>query len=484
MTAPLDAWAELDEHRWLPRLDVDLTLARGADRTVAVLALVAGVLIDAVVRADGIGLAATVTLLVVAGGLLGSGRLANPQAKGLVATVVLFAPWLTLRTSAWLVVPDVLACLALIFLAASYASGGTVVDLTVPDVVIRTAGAIRHASKALAFVWEPFAATRPSWRRLAPVAKGAALAAPVLLIVGALLASADPLFASLFRLPTSTSSLVGHTVVILLGSWSATWLLRVTSARRPPTADPSPRARLGTTEATTVLALLVALYTAFAATQGAAIAGAGRHVLRTRGLTYAEYARSGFFQLLAVSAVTLLLLMAVRALATREHGLITPLLVLSEISVALTLVIVAVAIHRLALYEHAYGLTMLRLYSTIAAGWIAIVFVMLAISLVDQRSRRRWFVSAAGASLLIVVLVLNFFNPEVYVARVNLARSRVGHSVDPNYLWSLSDDAAPTVLATYPEDIATCSVHHAPKGIASFNLSARAAARVRARACR
>ena len=56
------------------------------------------------------------------------------------------------------------------------------------------------------------------------------------------------------------------------------------------------------------LGVLDALFVAFVAVQATVLFGGHAHVLETEGLTYAEYARQGFWQLLWVSALTLLVL--------------------------------------------------------------------------------------------------------------------------------------------------------------------------------
>ena len=83
---------------------------------------------------------------------------------------------------------------------------------------------------------------------------------------------------------------------------------------------------------------------------------ASAHVLDTAGLTYAEYARSGFAQLLAVAALTFAVIAAARrwAAAAAAAALLAALCVL-------TLVVLASALKRLGLYEETYGFTRLRL---------------------------------------------------------------------------------------------------------------------------
>ena len=74
------------------------------------------------------------------------------------------------------------------------------------------------------------------------------------------------------------------------------------------------------------------------------------------GLTYSEYARSGFFQRLAVTTINVTLFGLVITLAPRTRMLNITLVAL----LALTAIILTSAALRLGLYINAYGLTWLR----------------------------------------------------------------------------------------------------------------------------
>jgi hypothetical protein len=469
---------------WRSDFEIDLSVEKPADGIALAAAALVAVFADFALRAPTLGLAVTMFFDAIAVGLLASRRLANPQARALVAIVVLFAPWFTLRASPWLLVPDLLVCLALVAMAASCASDGDLFDLSIPEGLVRAFVGALHALAAPAFAWSLFAGRRRAVGRWGAVARGGLLAVPVVGVLAVLLASADPVFASLFRFSTSVPSVILHGVLLTLGFWGMAALLRLASARRATFELVAVGPRLGTTEATTIVGALVALFSVFAAVQVVAAAGGARHVLSTRGLTYAEYARSGFFQLLAVAALTLLVLMAIRAAARNDDQLPAVLVGLCELAVALTLVIVAVALRRLGLYQAAYGLTMLRLYSFIAAGWIAATFVLLAASIGGVARHRNWFLGMSAAVALVVALGLNVVNPEAYVVRHNLHRAQAGHRVDPAYLAGLSDDAVPGLLASAVPAPDACVVPRAAHGWASFNVASRAAEKARSRRCR
>ena len=112
--------------------------------------------------------------------------------------------------------------------------------------------------------------------------------------------------------------------------------------------------------------------------------------------------------------------------------------------------IVVVALARLGLYEDAFGLTMLRLYSKVFAVWIGVVFVLLAVDLAGVGRRRAWLPSAAVAAGLVALFALNVVNPEAMVVRHNVDFAERSGRFDPVYLTELSDDAVPALVDALP----------------------------------
>jgi hypothetical protein len=432
---------------------LDLSVERPADGRVLVAVVAAAVATDLAVRSSGVGAAAAVLVTVVAGGMLATGRVRNPQAAWLIATAPAFGVWLMFRTSPWLLPLDALAAAGMLALGASLARGGSLLDLSPVPLVVRGGFAALHAVAAPAFAVGPVregwrARPRGSHRR--GVAGGIALAVPVLIVLGALLGSADPVFASWLSAPAAPQDVLAHAAVLLVGAWGMAALLRVASARQPQVPEFETR-RLGPVESLVVLAGLDALFAAFAASQVVTGAGGARTVLRTSGLTYAQYARSGFFQLVAVATITLAVLLSLRActqLGSRRARLV--FLALALAAVALTLLIVGVAVHRMQLYERAFGLTMPRLYVEVATLGIAAVFVALAVRLAGVGARRAWLTPVGLGLALAAVLTLDALNPEAVVAHRDADRAVRTGRVDVAYLSTLSDDAVPGLVDLAP----------------------------------
>jgi hypothetical protein len=247
---------------------------------------------------------------------------------------------------------------------------------------------------------------------------------------------------------------------------------------------------LGPVEATVVLGGLCVLYAAFVAAQFVALSGAGHRILVTHGLTYAQYARGGFFQLLGCAAITLIVLLGVRALTSPT---LTGLAVASGLTVALTVGVVVVAIVRLQLYEAQYGLTMLRLACLVAAAWIGVVFVLLGATLTRRGLPRRYFPAAVIVSALIFVAAWGAVNPAAFVARTNLRRAEHGRPLDLGQAAALGPDAVLVLLAGVPGlgpaqattlRHAICTRPVAPDAGLSFNVSRLLDRRALAAECR
>ena len=426
-----------------------LALRSPATLPMVVAVLMVGLIADQFLRAGTVGLGASLTFAAAALVLIFAGRVTRLEPRVLAGGAVLFGTWLSLRASAWLVVPDIAVALGVLGLAASIAARGSLLDLGFAEAIARSFNAMLHTMGGAAFVAKPMLHTRSRISRVAPVVRGLLIAIPIAVVIAILLASADPIFASFFNVSFDFGRLMLDVVFVLIGSLVMAGLLRLVAAE-PMDRVEGPTWRLGTTEAIVVLAVLDTIFAAFAIAQAIAASGTGGETLRGAGTTYADYARSGFFQLLWVAGITLVVLVLfsrVMGFAHRAGKL--GFLALAEVGIALTLLIVLVASQRLSLYEDAYGFTMLRLYSHVFAGLIAVVFLLLAAELAGLLPRRRWFAGVSVICALGLLIGLNLVNPEAVVVGLNVERANQTHKIDAQYLSELSSDAAPTLLSSH-----------------------------------
>jgi hypothetical protein len=492
-----------DGESWQPTLSFDvarlgppwlsLQLRSHATSLTLAGAVIVGLLADQALRVGTFGLAASVTVAIAALALSFAGRLLTLESRLLAGAAVLFAAWLTVRASPWLLWPDLGMSFALLALAASLADRGSLLDLGIAEAAARSLHALVHGIAGAGFAIQPLQRVRNRFGLVAPLARGLLIAAPIAILLAGLLAAADPVFASFFNLNVDIGRLVLDVMYVAAGSLVAAGLLRLAAAE-PVTRVDGPKWRLGSIEGLVVLAVLDAVFAAFAVAQAIAATGAAGDTLRTAGVTYADYARSGFFQLLWVAGITaVILILFSRITSLTERTTKRAFDVLAQIAIALTLLIVVVAFQRLSLYEDAYGFTMLRLYSHIFAVWIAVVFLLLGADMAGLFRRRRWFVGATSISAMAVLLTLNLVNPEAIVVGLNIDHAQSAHKIDAQYFADLSSDATPALLAgraqldsTISRDVGrvACSGPHTySPSPAAYNLSDAAAATARRTNC-
>ena len=156
-------------------------------------------------------------------------------------------------------------------------------------------------------------------RRARGTAIGLAAAVPVAAVFGGLLMRGRPRLRPPGepRASTSSSARWSRTgPVIVLWAWLAAGVLRVLvpSGRRRARAA-AVGGRLGLGEVGTVLVVVDLLFLAFVAVQFRYLFGGAELVRGADGLSYAEYARRGFFELVAVAALSLPLLLRGRLVA-------------------------------------------------------------------------------------------------------------------------------------------------------------------------
>jgi hypothetical protein len=281
---------------------------------------------------------------------------------------------------------------------------------------------------------------------------GLVAAVPVAVVFGGLLMEADPVFDRLMTtaLGAELDQLAGHGFAILAWTWLGAGALRLLLLRPADRRDGvAAGGRFGIIEVGTVLLLVDLLFLAFVAVQFRYLFGGAALVNELAGLSYAEYARQGFFQLVAVATLSLpLLLLADWALGRRDPASVGRFRLLAAVMLALLNVMLASALYRMRLYTAEYGLTELRLYTTAFMGWLVLVLGWFGATVLRGRRERFGFGSVAAG--LFVLGALNLLNPDGLIAGTNLGRAGRGRAVDTAYFYSLSADALPAVRRALP----------------------------------
>jgi hypothetical protein len=376
-----------------------------------------------------------------------------------MAPVLALAALAAWRDSPALKALDLFALIAVLSLAAMRAQGITIrlagIGSYVVGVALAFVDALLGAAPLLAGLrWEEVPRGR-AMRHLPAVVRGLVISIPVLLLFNGLLVSADERFQRLIeRLFTwDVGSTMSHVLLALALAWMAGGALRALHlVRRDPLASLPGRPdalTLGATETAMVLGLVDLLFLLFVAVQVRWFFGGAAVVASSPGLSYADYARRGFFELAVVAALVLPLLLAVHW-AQRGAGRAEARLfrVLAGVQVALVFVMMASAARRIWLYQQAYGLTEARLFTSAFIAWLAVVFTWFAATVL--RGRRERFAIGAVVAGLGMIAVLHAANPDALIVRVNLQRAGAAQGFDARYAARLSGDAVPALLAALP----------------------------------
>ncbi len=286
---------------------------------------------------------------------------------------------------------------------------------------------------------------------LAGVGKGLVLATPILAIFLALFMSADAAFNNLIKqsIHIDLNSIISQITVGISALWIIAGFMHAmfSGAYERESENPAPcKYALGLTEVSTVLGLLNLLFFSFMLVQFQYFFGGETTITLEKSMTYAEYARRGFFELVTVAALTLpTLLYFDWSLKKTSRLRVIVLRTLSITNIAMLFVIMTSAFKKMQLYQAEYGQTELRFYVTAFMIWLAVVFIIFALTVL--RGHRSIFATALVGSGFLAVISLNLVNPDATIARTNLGRLKQEGSIDLGYATTLSADAVPAILS-------------------------------------
>jgi len=302
--------------------------------------------------------------------------------------------------------------------------------------------------------------------KYAPYIRGILLALPLLIVFTALLASADPVFNArledikdLFQIENLGETLFRLTYIfviayILLSAYYY-GLVESEKLEAGPAEKPMVKPFLGMIEASIVLGAINLLFLTFVVLQFTYLFG-GTENITVEGFTYSEYARRGFFELVAVAVISLGMFYILSQETTREGKTQSRLFSgLGLLLVALVGVMLVSAHTRLSLYEAVYGFTRLRTITHIFIFWLGVLLLVAAILELARRMYR-----------LPLAVILFIFGFGLTVNIVNLDRFIVEHNLnqaladdgqseyaglDIHYLYTLSYDAIPPLVEYYDQ---------------------------------
>ncbi len=278
-----------------------------------------------------------------------------------------------------------------------------------------------------------------------PALAGVAVTIPVLGLMTILLASADSVFGDMLSdllHAVNLSSVFGvcfMTIAVFFCSYAVCAALALKNIKEE-TRD---LRVLEPISAIIVTAALSVLYLLFSVVQILYLFL--RKMQLPEGYSYAAYAREGFFQLLAVCVLNLLIVLICLYLF-RESSILK--IILTIIS-GCTFVMILSSALRMLMYIGRYNLTFLRIFVLWA---LAVIFLLMAgvTGFIYVPKFPLFFYSTAVVTVFYIGL--SFAHPDYWIARYNLDPAHLEYLDDYDifdskcYLCSLSADAAPILL--------------------------------------
>jgi Predicted signaling protein consisting of a modified GGDEF domain and a DHH domain len=280
------------------------------------------------------------------------------------------------------------------------------------------------------------------------------ISVPILLIVISLLISADQIFKSYMdRIPNIFANIRleeyfarGFLIIfIFFTSFSYIYSLYIKkkpevtgfgdgTIKLPKIWDP--------VVVTTILILINVIYLLFVLVQFTYLFGGASFDL-PQDFTYSEYARRGFFELIAVTIINLSILMLFLGFTKMKSGASARFIrVLYSFLVGCTIVMLISAYYRMLLYEEAYGFTYLRVLTQAFMIFLLVIFSILLLRIwIDRLSLAKPFIITA----VIAFVVINYINIDVVIAKNNIERYNATNKIDVEYLSTLSYDAIPEI---------------------------------------
>jgi len=164
---------------------------------------------------------------------------------------------------------------------------------------------------------------------------------------------------------------------------------------------------------------------------------------------YAEFARRGFFELCVVAVINTVVVLLISSLTKRQLGK-KPMgaRVYCVIYSAASLVFTAIVLSKMMLYMKKFGLTQLRLYTTLFMLMIGVLFILVIIRQVKESFNMMAF---AAVTVAVFSLVFAFGRFDRIIADYNVDAYLDGRleSVDTDMLYGISRDAYPAVKRLY-----------------------------------
>ncbi|WP_195268652.1 DUF4173 domain-containing protein [Eubacterium sp. 1001713B170207_170306_E7] len=296
---------------------------------------------------------------------------------------------------------------------------------------------------------------------LKAVLLGLALGVPVLLVVLYLLVQADAAFqAMLGRLFINVPQMLLEVLRLALALVLSGYFfgLFYGACKREKTileaealeTGRQKRRKLPVVTGCTVLGLLCLVYFMFFAAQGGYYFSAFWGDLPGGGMTAAEYARRGFFELCQVSVINLVVMGAGQLFLREAEKTARVLLKGFNITLSvLTLLLIATALSKMFLYIERFGMTQLRIFTS----WFMLLLALFFILQIIRQFRSFAVMKVCAVAAAVMVVLLSYADMDRMIAAYNLSAYDRGRleTLDMDTLAACGPAAVEPIKAFYEQ---------------------------------
>lgn len=289
------------------------------------------------------------------------------------------------------------------------------------------------------------------------VVRGLLIALPIVALLALLLSAADPIFADWLARVLNIEKLPQYLFrlfyILVIGAFLVGLYLHAIlpdkKEERPDPGSPWMKPFLGWTETAVILGAVNLLFLSFVFIQFRYLFGGAVNISET-GFTYAEYARKGFGELVAVAVISMAIYLLLNTISRKESkGERTGFTILAVLLMANVLVMLVSSMQRLRLYEEAYGFSQLRTYTHVFIFCLAgLIITAILLELINRRGH---FAFALLVTTLGFASTLAIMNVNGFIAQRNIDRAIAGKELDIPHLVLLSSDAVPELVERFTD---------------------------------
>jgi uncharacterized membrane protein len=294
---------------------------------------------------------------------------------------------------------------------------------------------------------------------------GIIISIPIVVILMALLASADPVFnLTLAHFFDNLGDAILQLFLILVVAYAIAGVFIFTRNVNQEKNSPENKIEekkggsgLGIVESSIILGSISAVFLFFVFIQIKYFFG-GNVNIGGAGFTYSEYARRGFNELNWVASISLLIVVVLSLITHRDTPKQRKVFTGFNLLVIVQVIIILVsAFQRLLLAIDWHGFSRLRVYPLVFMIWMAILLI--GVAALEMRQKEKFFTFAIVIASIGFAVSICAMNVDGIIARYNVDRTLDDKHFNAPHLANLSSDLVPDLVKDFERTNLSNEIH-------------------------